>query len=44
MTKILHLTDTHVGKTKKEAKHLKRIVKKIVKNYGAGEMVILISG
>ena len=44
MTKILHLTDTHVGKTKDEAKNLKLIRDKIVENYGDGEMVILVSG
>jgi hypothetical protein len=32
-TKILHLSDLHVGKSKSESRNLKRIVKKVIESF-----------
>ncbi|MCP5096916.1 MAG: hypothetical protein GY943_15310 [Chloroflexi bacterium] len=44
MTRILRLTDTHVGKTKKEAANLTLIVEYILNKFGSEKMIILNSG
>jgi len=43
-TKILHLSDLHVGKSKSESKNLKRIVKKVIESFSKVKLTILITG
>lgn len=43
-TKILHLSDLHIGASKKESQYLKKIVDKIMDNYSEEKLSILITG
>ena len=43
-TKILHLSDLHVGKSRSEKKNLKLIVKTIVESYSNVKLTILLTG
>jgi len=43
-TKILHLSDLHVGKSKSESKHLKKIVKKVIDSFSKVKLSILLTG
>jgi 3',5'-cyclic AMP phosphodiesterase CpdA len=43
-TKILHLSDLHVGKSKSESRNLKRIVKKVIESFSKFKLTILLTG